>query len=163
MSPAEHGASIAEMAMSYLEAGVEMANYWPMRYPSLKTSGFRAMLDHETNEPRPAYHALRMLGARAGDRVAAVRNDAHAVAAMATVNDAGDRITIFAASRHPRRALRLKITPFPSAKADAVVLRPVDKRQDARVEPLPLTRSGAVWEADLPPLGFARITISAAD
>jgi hypothetical protein len=59
--------------------------------------------------------------------------------------------------------LRLKITPFPSAKADAVVLRPVDKRQDARVEPLPLTRSGAVWEADLPPLGFARITISAAD
>lgn len=163
MSPAEHGVSIAEMAMSYLEAGVEMANYWPMRYPSLKSSGFRAMLDHETHEPRPAYHALRMLGARAGDRVAAVRNDAHAVAAMATVNDAGDRITVFAASRHPRRAMRLRIAPFPSAKADAIVLRPVDKGQDARAEPLPLIRSGAVWEADLPPLGFARITISAAD
>lgn len=160
LSPVEHGVSVAEMAMSYIAAGVDMANYWPMRYPSLGKSGFREMLDSRTNEPRPAYQAIQLLASRAGRRIIAADCASLAVATLACSNDTADEVTVFIASRSPHLPvpIRLQLESPGFSRAEAIALVPDASGQDARIAPMPTSRNGAAWSAELPPLGFARVT-----
>lgn len=159
LSPAEHGVTIAEMAMSYLDAGVDLANYWPMRYPSVGKSGYREMLDSTTNEPRPAYHALRLLAARAGHQLLATDCASLAVAALACANPARHEITVFAASRSARHPIPLRIEARGFRPIEAIALVPATSAAHAAIVPLPVAPSEASWSTDLPPLAFARITL----
>lgn len=56
----EHALTIAEQIGNYLEGGVAMGCYWPMRYHSRSAeTGFRSMIDYATNEPRAPYFVMK--------------------------------------------------------------------------------------------------------
>ena len=52
---------VAELTGRYLEGGVDMATFWPLRLTG-KGSKFRSLLDRDTNEPRAPYHVLKLFG-----------------------------------------------------------------------------------------------------
>ncbi|MCC6354672.1 MAG: hypothetical protein IT577_12355 [Verrucomicrobiae bacterium] len=160
LSPAEHGVSIAEMAMSYLAAGVDLANYWPMRYPSIGKAGFREMLDSRTNGPRPAYHAIRLMASRAGQRIVAADCPSPVVAALACLKEGDRELTVFAASRSARHPVALHVSAPGFSVVEAVALLPEPGGQQASIAPLTGSKGEASWSTELPPLGFARITLA---
>lgn len=63
---------VAELVGRYLEAGVDMANFWPMRLTG-KTSKFRSLLDRDTNEPRAPYHVMSLFASHLVQRSASGR------------------------------------------------------------------------------------------
>ena len=155
--------ALAEMTARYLAAGVEMACFWPLRFPG--NGGFRTLLDWDKKEPMPAYHVLRLFAASAGGAVVeatASRRETGCFAAKSADNrtlsvflinkgapGAPLTIQIDTAGFSARRASCAALT---AATLDAETVKPVS---------LPVQQQGGNWQCTLPPHAIAAVRLEA--
>lgn len=71
ITPFQAALTNVELAFNALNAGVEMSCFWPIRWPTERWDDL-AMFSTQ-GDPRPSYHALKMLYARLGDRTLACK------------------------------------------------------------------------------------------
>jgi hypothetical protein len=94
-----HALTIAEQVGNYLSGGIDLANFWPMRYPQGKAKDdfFRGLLDYETKDPRPAFEVLKLFRHHAVGRVLPVAADNPQIYAFATRDE--NRLSLFLVNR----------------------------------------------------------------
>jgi hypothetical protein len=91
-----HALTIAEQIGNYLSGGIDMANYWPMRYPRGKAGNeyFRGLLSYETKEPRAAFHVMKLFREYASGQVVGVETGNEALYAFATHDAQGTSLFV---------------------------------------------------------------------
>jgi len=100
MTPVDHALSIAEQAGNYLEGGIDMANFWPMRYPNGKSEQqFRSLLDYATNDPRPAYEVMKLMSTQISEAIVDTKCTSTHLYCIASRKNDGGQVTIFVINR----------------------------------------------------------------
>jgi hypothetical protein len=154
---------LAEKIGGYLEGGVDMANHWPMRYPSREWNS-RSLLDLETNEPRPPYHVMQLFASNIGARLLKCESSNPKVYACAGQSEAGDAVAVFLVNKSLEKAgieARIAVSGLGPLTAEAVTLTAPnleDVEFDRRA--LPVQRDGEGWTCQLPPHSLTMIRLS---
>ncbi|MCX6896871.1 MAG: hypothetical protein NTZ16_15560, partial [Verrucomicrobia bacterium] len=135
---------VAELIPDYLKAGVELACFWPMRYPS---SGWnvRALIDDQTNEPRPSYQVMKLYTANmTGDaKLLPTAASSKSIYTAASLAPDSKRVTVFlinkALVKEPA-TVAIRLEGFAAKTATAVTLTGPDlKKNQAALASLPVT------------------------
>lgn len=151
LGPVGHALTIAEQVGNYLEGGIEMANYWPMRYPrGNRDDFFRALLDYETKEPQPAFEVLKLFRHHAVGQIVPAVADNPQLYAFATRD--GDKASLFLVNRlgfGDGIAARIDIPGIPTGQARCLI----GANEDGKMTfiDLEVARDGSVWTCLLPP------------
>jgi len=89
--------TLAEMMGNYLSAGVEMANYWPMRLRSK-----RAMFDEKTGAKRPPYYVFKAFSTLTDGYVLKTEGSSKRFYALATADKDERTVTLFMINKRKR-------------------------------------------------------------
>ncbi len=164
---------VAELIGRYLEGGVDMANFWPMRLTG-KKSTFRSLLDSDTNEPRPPYHVMKLFASNLAqgwsqDLVAApmakvlarashlVQADASSVQVYtcAGLSADGRKLAVFLVNKStwPQgMEVKVSIAGFPTSAAEMTTLTaPALGSEDVVLKTLTLKPIDGQMQLKLPP------------
>lgn len=143
---------LSDKISCYLEGGVDMACFWPLRYNE-KSSAFRGMLEMETNEPRPPYHVMKLYASNIGDRLVKHVSSNEYIQVLASRNDG--RIALFVTNKSPEAdgmdvsfqldGVKIKTTRATTLAADSIDSTAFDYRHPA------VKRAGKTWNCRLPP------------
>jgi len=156
-SPIEHAVTIAELVCNYLDAGVDMANYWPMRYGRSQNDDdpyFRALLDLDSKKPRAAYHVLQLFATRAGASRIEATSSLDSVRVLATAPHREHGTTLFITNPVGwKQGVKLVIDETQFSIANATTL--VTSDTDPGIHAFPLTGTPLT----LPPLSITRIEL----
>jgi hypothetical protein len=164
LGKAGHALTIAEQVGNYLAGGVDMANYWPMRYPrgKAKKEYFRGLLNYDTKEPRAAFYVLKLFRQYATGHVVPVTVGNPQVYGFATHDGAasavflvnrlgiGDGVTATISLPGPQRAV-----------AEALVAD--DSELGVQSRDVPVTRQNGAWRCVLPPRSLVVVRFGPAE
>jgi len=146
---------LSEKIISYLEGGVDMACFWPLRLGG-KDSAFRAMLDIKTNEPRPEYFVMRLFAAHAGERIVAHTASSRYVRALATRTDG--RVCLFLVNKYPEPGGMHVSVEMKAATSRAVSLAgSTEAAAEFERRKVSVERNGKAWNIYLPPYSVTLI------
>ncbi len=160
MTAAEHAMTIAEQVGDYLTGGVDLANFWPMRFPKGKgQEQFRALLDFETKTPQPVYHVMQLLAQGTGTHVVESVTAGPHLHTFASIDPDAGVGTVFVINRlaHPQ-PISLSLDLGDAAASSGTAL--VASASGAALErcDVPLRQDAGTWHCELPPLSLTRIT-----
>jgi len=157
-----HALTIAEQIGNYLTGGVDLGNYWPMRYPrgKAKKEYFRGLLNHDTKEPRAVFHVFKLFREHAVGRVVPVRVGNPNIYAFATRDKKS--ASLFLINRLGiGDGVQAEIS-FPGTRtAIGHALIGVDTDLGVGLDGLPVEQDGGSWTCHLPPhsLTVLRFTV----
>jgi hypothetical protein len=160
LGKAGHALTIAEQVGNYLAGGVDMANYWPMRYPrgKAKNEYFRGLLNYDTKEPRAAFHVLKLFRQYATGQAVPVTLDNPQVYGFATHDGAAS--SVFLVNRLGiGDGIAATVSLPGSRQATAQALVGDDSELGVRHEQLPVVRTEGGWQCTLPPQSLCVIAI----
>jgi len=157
LSPLEHALTIGEQIGNYLEGGMTMGNYWPMRYDTKSAeAGFRMLIDYQTNEPRAAYYVMKEFSLYG--RGAVVASDCSQPMLYTVATRDGNAVTLFAINRSFRPEGIEAAIDLPGASAVEARSLVGDETTPAGARMTPLTVTGkgrGGFECRLPPGSFS--------
>ncbi len=154
--------AVAEAACRFLQAGVDMACFWPLRIGG-RAWGRRALLDLKTLAPLPAYHALHFLqAALAGGCWTPCRASNPGVFACAARSAGGDGgLTVFLVNHSLVPGPIAADFQFQSAEfaraAGRALLVPHEPRAPFQARPVPVAGAKSHWTAQIPPRSLVSI------
>lgn len=165
-SPMEHALLVAEMTGDYLETGVEMANFWPLRL-SGSSSAFRALVEKETNEPRPPYFVLNLFASGVERNVVETATSTPQVYALATASDDGRRMAIFLVNKSRGPAGMATEIELPGFRAEEIVAtslgaQTTDPETVSQLQPISVDTEADRCRCVLPPRSITRLTLKRA-
>ncbi len=167
---------VAELIGRYLEGGMDMACFWPLRVTGKKSS-FRGLLDRETNEPMPPYYVMQAVaseltrrasapGARAARVVSVETSHPLAYCFAARGADDSELVAFIVNKSLWPGGVRAEVSlgwPPPYSRVQAAALTaPSITSNRVTPKPLPVKRSGRTLALTLPPHSFTRVTIQPA-
>ena len=147
---------------NYLSSGIDLANFWPMRYPpgKAKDDFFRGLLDYDTKEPRPVFEVLKLFRQHAAGHVVPVDADNDQLYAFATRDGAG--AALFLVNRLGLGdGVAAQITFPGTASARAQCLVGDETGNGVRLTDLPVSRDGTTWTCQLPPRSLTVVQFTA--
>lgn len=153
---------VAELIQDYVEAGVEMACLWPMRYPG--STGKRTLLDIASNEPKPSYTVMKLYSSHMaqGSKLVKVGASNKSVLACASLAADGKHLAVFLlnkSSAKEKLETLITVPGFPEAKAKAVSLVVPDVKGDqGTLSETPVTAKSGALSLALPPLSLTVVT-----
>ena len=143
---------LSEKITCYLEGGVDMACFWPLRYNE-KSSAYRGMLELETNKPRPPYHVMKLYASHIGDRLVEQVSSNESIEVLASRDDG--RIALFVTNKSTEAdgmevsfhldGLQIKTAQATALAADSSESTAFDYRHPE------VKRMGNTWNCRLPP------------
>lgn len=98
VSPAEQAMIHAEAIMRYIEGGVDLATFWPLRFPG-REWGDRSLLDLQTNAPLPSYEVMKCFSTNAGASLLKSESGKAFVHTFATRSANGKTLELFVVNR----------------------------------------------------------------
>ena len=162
LGPAEHAITIAEQIGNYLEGGVDMATFWPMRFPRGKDSQyFRALLGFENKAPLPVYYVMQLFSSRMGDVLLRCEVSNRHVYAVSSRHGTDGRLVVFVVNRLALTG-GIEATLRVPAMTAAEALSLVSSEADAGVQTVPtdVRRGNDGWVALLPPLSLTVVELA---
>ena len=139
---------LSEKIIGYLEGGVDMACFWPLRFGGTEWSP-RAMLEMETNERRPEYDVMQLYASNVGARLVAHESSNSHVRVLASRED--ERMALFLVNKSPEPeginasiALNARSARAVSLVGESEAAATFDRQN------LAIKRGGKVWECLLP-------------
>ena len=157
-----HALTIAEQMGCYLTGGVDMGNYWPMRYPrgKAKKEYFRGLLNHDTKEPRAVFHVFKLFRKHAVGRMVPVEVGNPNIYAFATQDEAS--ATLFLINRLGiGDGVQAQIS-FPGTRTVVgQALVGADTDLGVRLLDLDAKQDGRGWTCHLPPHSLAVLRFAA--
>ena len=147
------GVMLAELIGRFLEAGVEMATFWPMRFPRGRHR-FRALLEHDTNDPRTMYRVMYLFASNLGRRLVKVTSQAVDMYALASLSATGRELTVFVVNKpiiQKTRPVTVRLKGFQAKSAEASLLHADDVQQGApSLESVPVSGQDAEYTVNMP-------------
>ncbi|MEW6355379.1 MAG: hypothetical protein AB1696_03560 [Planctomycetota bacterium] len=149
-----HALLMAEMMARYIEGGVDLANFWPFRNTG-KGSGFRAMLDRETNEPLPPYHVMKLFSSNIGKRPVKSAASNIQVVPFASTSADGKTMALFLVNKATwpeGMDVEIKAAGGNFANAKGQILTTPDlMSMDVSLSDMEVKKDGDRWTCHLPP------------
>ena len=152
----------AEGALRFISGGVDMATFWPLRFPGNEWGGL-SLLDLKTNAPLPGYQLLKLLATRLPNRTLlksttsrpevypfAVRSSDSGEITLALLHRAGEPQSLEAT---------LLVPGLPEAKAHAVTAVAGDGAGNVVLREHDLERLQRGWLCPLPPQSLTLIRL----
>ena len=146
---------VAELISDYVKAGVEMACFWPMRYPGGYSK--RSLLEIPSNDPRPAYTAMKLFSSNmaAGSKLVKATLSNKSVLGCASLAADDKHLAVFLINKGPAKEgaeTVVAVEGLSPGKARAITLAAADlKSEKVAISEAPLSfKSGAV-SLTLPP------------
>jgi len=125
------GVMLGELIGRYVEANVDRGAFWPLRFPG--DYGFRALLDHETKNPQPMYHVMRLFSSNLTGTLLESKTSTSDLYSIASLEDRGKKLTVFIINkpiiREPR-SVEIKLEGFAVDTARAVSLQAKNPMDD---------------------------------
>jgi hypothetical protein len=156
------GLIVAELIGDYVTAGVDMACFWPMRYPGNIT--IRSMLDLKSNDPKPSYTVMKLYSSSMGpgSKVVASTASNKQIYTCASLSENGKKLTIFLINKTQiKDPAEIFITAsginVKSARAVTLTAPNIDSDK-ATLQDAPVTASGGAWMVKLPPHSVTVVT-----
>lgn len=149
------GLIVAELIGDYVTAGVDMACFWPMRYPGNIT--IRSMLDIKTNEPKPSYTVMKLYASNMGpgSKVIASTASNKQIYTCASLSENGRKLAIFLINKTQIQGpseVFITTSGINVKSARAVTLTAPNINSDkATLQDTPVTNRGGAWLVELPP------------
>jgi len=157
-----HALTIAEQVGNYLSGGIDLANFWPMRYPhgKAKNDFFRGLLDYDTKDPRPAFEVLKLIRHHAAGHLVPVETGNDQLYAFATRD--GTATSLFVVNRLGLGNGIAARIEFPGATAaQAQCLTGDEATGTVQVADHAVERDGSAWTCLLPPRSFTVLAFTA--
>ena len=151
--------AVGELLVAYLNGGVDMANFWPMRYQS--KSQFRSLLDFDTNEPRPPYHVMKLFASNIGERLVEAKCESPSGVVCAGLN--GDALSIFVINKQTiedgaKTTIKVDGLAMKTITAEALTA-PSYESDELSTGEIAVTREGDTLSFIAPPHSLTLITI----
>ena len=149
----------AEAMCRFLQAGVDMATFWPLRLPE---AGGRALLDWKSQQPRSPWQVLHLFSANALTNIVQATTGDHGLVVLATAAVDGRKLAVFLINKSPVPtaldvAFDLGEFPAQSAQGEALVgSRP--SLEELRTVPFEVVRKGGHWQCKLPAQAVSVVT-----
>jgi len=151
---------LAELAGGYIEGGVDLATFWPLRLGG-KAWAYRCLLDRETNEPRAAYHVMKLLSSNMGDRLLGTTSSNLQVYAFASLAKDGKELALFLVNKSLWKEgveVEILLRGFDPAGVKACALTaPEPASEDLKLVDLPLVVRGRNRVCTVPPCSIALV------
>ena len=155
--------ALAELTARYLTAGVEMACFWPLRFPG--KGGLRMLLDWETKEPMPAYQVLKLFAPTAGATIVEASASRREAGSFAARSSDGRTLWVFVVNKGlPGGPLTVHIQApgFSAGRASCTALTAAAlETQAVRCVSPSIERQGEAWLSTLPAHAVAAFRLEA--
>jgi hypothetical protein len=151
VSDPERAVLLAQLVAEYIQGGVDMANFWPLRY----SGGWDkpALLADRSKEPRTAYDVLKLFSSNTREKLLDAASNSPYVRAFVTADGGVRRISMFLMNRtNEKQQPEISLRSFQAARASAQSLTAKSlESADHALEPVVMKGQASQWTCDLPP------------
>lgn len=151
ISDAQRAVILAQYISGYIKGGVDMANFWPLRYPG-QTWGNRSILSAE-GEPGVAYQVLKLFSSNTAEKLLESGSSNPKVCVFTTGDRSGKRLAMFLTNRSTEiERPEISLGPFRASRASAQSLTAKTLgSSDHALENVAIKGHTETWTCELPP------------
>ena len=154
------GVMLGELIGRFLEGGVEMATFWPMRFPHGRHR-FRALLESDGNDPRTMYRVMHLFAGSLGDRLVSTDSEAVDLYALASLGEEDRRLTLFLVNKpivQKVRRVSIRLSHFRAETAEVRLLHAeAPQRGTASLESKEVSHKDGKFSLRMPPFSIALV------